>query len=367
MVPSAWLVVSRLPLTDSKKVDRRRVRAWLGRLEVTPPRACAPLEPGHGLAHQLSQHVGGLIAHGRHAVAASLADRDFDLVAAGMDSIQVMTLSKWLQHTYKAHLAVETLMRPGLTITALAGLVAACQAGQPPEPDHVDLLSRVDALCSRFTHDAPPRTLALGRVASVLLTGATGFLGIEILHQLLSTHAAHVIVHVRAASAHDGRQRIVDAATQAQWWCSSFHSRLEVWPGDLSSPQLGLDADSWARLVGHSQPRVDAVIHNGAAVQWNRSYRSLEAANTTSTVHLLQALAEREAPARFVYVSGGQMLSPAADDDERMAHAAAHATGYAQSKLVSELVVKRFAARSCANKHVQSDNHRHPDGHQPDE
>ncbi|PHH59783.1 hypothetical protein CDD81_2587 [Ophiocordyceps australis] len=351
MVPSAWLMVSSLALTDSKKVDRRRVRVWLSEAETLAGER-APLVSDNGLKQELSSRVGGIIANGNEKAAAALTGRDFDLVAAGIDSIQVMTLSRWIHERYAVKLTVDKLLCPGLTISGLAGLVSAHQLGQPPESDGVDIMQQVDALASLIKANAPPHSFPPGPVSSVFLTGATGFLGIEILHQLLATHNTHIIIHVRAASAQHGLERIVDAATQAKWWCSSYAARLEIWPGNLSAPRLGLDAAKWARLTGEAQPAVDAIIHNGAAVQWNRSYHSLCGANTLSTLQLLQALAGRGQPARFVHVSGGQLLSATADDDALLAHAAAHATGYAQSKLVSELLVKRFAASSSANQHL---------------
>lgn len=100
---------------------------------------------------------------------------------------------------------------------------------------------------------------------TVLVTGATGFLGSYIVHELLEGPTrSHVIAHVRAKDTAEGLARL-ETVTKAYglWspeWVSS--SRLEVVVGDISKPQLGVARDIWDHLTNE----VDLIIHNGAMV-----------------------------------------------------------------------------------------------------
>ena len=240
------------------------------------------------------------------------------------------------------------LTRPGLTIDELARVVAAFQDGQEPDKlqsQGLNILNEVYMLSKKFSRpksDILKHSITVQPISTVLLTGGTGFLGIEILHQLLCNHSIKVFVHVRATSVQHGRERIVAAARRANWWSASFDHRLEIWPGDLGRVKLALSDVQWDRLTGNAlaETPIDAVIHNGAAVRWNLGYKSLRASNTISTVQLLEAMAERRSCGRFVYVSGGQVLTAGVDDENLMAAQGVHLTGYAQTKVVSELLVK---------------------------
>ncbi|KJZ75318.1 hypothetical protein HIM_05244 [Hirsutella minnesotensis 3608] len=370
MMPAAWLVVNTLPLTDSKKVDRRKVRAWLAGLSVLQEPVLSGsvanadrIPPVNALAVELSQKVGEIIANGNTLKFSALNGRNFGLVAAGLDSIQVMTLSRWIRDQYGLKITANLLTRPSFTIQELARVVTALKNGHEQEKFQcrLDILDEVDVLSKRLSRPASimDEDSNISRtVSTVFLTGGTGFLGIEIMRQLLVEHAVKtVIVLVRAKNVQHGKARLTAAASRAGWWAPSFSDRIEIWPGDLSRTNLGLSDQHWRRLAGHSSSGepVDVIIHNGAEVRWNLAYDSLKASNTMSTLHLLETMIERRPGGRFLYVSGGQSLSTKAEDEEgeeAVAAQGAHRTGYAQSKMISELLVRRFARSERGRNHI---------------
>ncbi|RDA94597.1 hypothetical protein CP533_2465 [Ophiocordyceps camponoti-saundersi (nom. inval.)] len=360
MMPSRWLVVSSLPLTDSKKVDRRRVRNWLTELSVTiSDDPCPLISSENKLALELSCRVSALIARGNDRVREALEGRTFDLAAAGVDSIQITTLSKWIHDVYGLKLSVNTLTSPGLTIDKLAELMTALQNGpqsdkQPRTLKIRDEVTSLSKLCITPNSECLERFSTTEAMSTVLVTGGTGFLGIEIIRQLLCSYNIKVIVHVRAASVQHGRDRVVSAAKKAAWWSEAFHHRLEIWTGDLGHVKLGLRGEQWDRLMGNDSagPTIDVIIHNGATVKWNQAYESLRAQNTLSTVQLLEAMGNRKCPGRFVYVSGGQALTNEVDDEDQLIMKGVNSTGYAQTKIVSELLVKRFADSESGRRHT---------------
>ena len=191
---------------------------------------------------------------------------------------------------------------------------------------------------------------------TVFLTGATGFLGSYILHELLDGPTkARVIAHVRAEDAAVGLSRLESTMKAYGLWSPSWitASRLEVVIGDISKPQLGLSQDFWRRLLDE----VDIVMHNGAQVNWMLPYSHLQAANVLSTLECIRLCASGK-PKRLAFVSSTSTLDskyyvrlsqelgtavPETDDLEGSRNGLG--TGYGQSKWASEFLVREAGRR----------------------
>lgn len=193
----------------------------------------------------------------------------------------------------------------------------------------------------------------------VLLTGATGFLGSYIVHELLEGPAqARVIAHVRAKDPAEGLARLETVMKAYGLWSPAWtaSSRLEVVVGDISQPQLGLPQNTWDRLCNE----VDAVIHNGAQVNWMLPYSSLRPANVLSTLSCIQLCAVGKAK-KLAFVSSTSTLdndhyvqlsskagAAVIEADDLEGSRKGLATGYGQSKWASELLVREAGRRGLA-------------------
>lgn len=359
MVPNFWIIVEQIPLSVSAKVDRKAVSAWLLALDRDPLSAapinfgidkCRVISRNETEALAISTAVADLIARGNIHISAALRGRDFILLDVGLDSIQVISLSMFVQRTFGVKIDVGFLTHPDLSIQGVADCVKKVLAGGQETSIHppTDVMKEF-YMCQQLVEQSfkTPKTLR-----NVFVTGATGYLGTHILFKLLTQpDIGKVIVHVRAASVRHGMQRIVHSATLARWWSDSVLDRLEVWKGDLAQPRIGLTRLQWERLagMGPASERVDAIIHNGAAVIWNADFQTLKAANVHATVELLSATIESPSIMKFIYVSGGQHLNPLEDNEQEIADEVSSSTGYAQTKFVSELLVKRLSQRSTQN------------------
>ncbi|MGH2780941.1 MAG: SDR family oxidoreductase [Thermoleophilaceae bacterium] len=108
-----------------------------------------------------------------------------------------------------------------------------------------------------------------------LLTGATGFVGKEILDRLLQRgHRVHALV--RAESDDAAAERL------------PRHARLEAVAGDIERPRLGLAPDAAARLA----EQVTTVLHCAASVSFDLSLEESRRVNVDGTRHVVE-LAER--------------------------------------------------------------------------
>src|SRR5262249_5628243 len=116
---------------------------------------------------------------------------------------------------------------------------------------------------------------------TILITGATGFLGRELLRHLLAGHRADGFVAlVRAPDdlALERRRHALLANVPA-----SDAQRVRVVRGDMTEPRLGLEARSYERLAD----AVDQVIHCAASTRFDLSLADARRENVQSTAHVL--------------------------------------------------------------------------------
>jgi len=158
----------------------------------------------------------------------------------------------------------------------------------------------------------------------VLLTGATGFLGTQVARRLLHEMDLTVIALVRAENQAAAAHRLARA-----WWDwpelgSALTPplpgkgpgerweglRVEILPGDVSLPHLGLDEATYSRLAG----RITHIIHTAADLRVDAPLDELRKTNFQGTANMLELARlaqrghglERYAHVSTAYVAGGR-------------------------------------------------------------
>lgn len=144
--------------------------------------------------------------------------------------------------------------------SAVAEATKTIVAASEYEQDYVRLREKLRDSYPPLAPDFADRPL------TVFLTGATGFLGAFILHDLLTKQSAvkKVICLVRAPDAEQALLRLKEGASDRGVWNEEWtkEGTLEVVPGDLSQELYGLGEDTWVRI----SEEADVVLHNGALV-----------------------------------------------------------------------------------------------------
>jgi len=288
----------------------------------------------------------------------------------GGDSLGAVSLSQLLEDIFGVTVPVSLLLDPTGSANRLAryiGNTAARGDSSGPMPSfaavHGDASATIRAADLTLDAFLDGETLAAAadvrppaeRTRTVLLTGATGFLGRFLALEWMEALAASngkVICLVRAPDVETARSRIDEAIGSADLELAARFRRLgdaclECLPGDLAAPRLGLDEATFARL----RDEVDQIVHPGALVNHVLSYRNLFEPNVGGTAELLRlALTGRQK--RFDYVStfGVPQLHPGlihAPEDSDVRHAApelklseSYAAGYGASKWASEILLR---------------------------
>ena len=118
---------------------------------------------------------------------------------------------------------------------------------------------------------------------AVFLTGATGFVGVFILYELLkqgiTTHCL-----VRAHCIDKARQRLVSTLQEYGLWEPKFASLMKPIVGDIAQPLLGMTDQVFDNLAH----QVDAICHSGALVDWLRPLQDYVGPNIVSAHEILR-------------------------------------------------------------------------------
>ena len=125
------------------------------------------------------------------------------------------------------------------------------------------------------------------RPEAVFVTGATGFLGAFILHELLELGiAAHCLV--RAEDVDKGKQRLIAALDSYDLWNPNYAPLLNPIVGDIAQPLFGLTDVAFDYLAD----QVDSICHSGALIDWMRPLSDYIGPNVVS-MHEVLRLASR--------------------------------------------------------------------------
>ncbi|KAH8171057.1 AMP-binding enzyme domain-containing protein [Sarocladium implicatum] len=342
-IPAAIIIIPTLPVTPNGKLDRKAIAA----LPLPDDHVTALSSSENGTSPntaKLTIREGELrllwerVLPGVSAKSTRLGP-DSDFFLCGGNSILLMKLQAAIRESMGASVPTRVLYQASSLremtncIDEQKGLEE--EADGPAQEINWDEETKVpEALRQQLSKESKVKRVKKEREddIQVLLTGATTFLGGQILQSLIAT-AAISKVHCIAIPADD--QHLL-----------ARHEKIKSYVGSLLEPEsLGLSSDERTKL-GET---VDVIIHAGAHGHCLNTYSSLRVPNLHATQSLASLALSRRIPLLFMSTSRVVLLT--GDAAPKPASLAPHqpvtdgSDGYTVSKWASEVFLENLSSQ----------------------
>ena len=313
MVPSAALQINEIPLTINGKIDIHALP------DIEFESSTAYIEPITEQERIVCQAFSHLLLIEKVGI-------DDDFFKLGGNSIKAIQLTMMLQSNIEIDVAeIFNLRTPrkiaynkeithDLLISKLEQIKHECANQQIKGHEKLNLaMSRKKEQYLSQIANIPAVKYTTKPIQNVLLTGATGFLGCNLLNQLLTLTPYHIYLCIRAQDKTHAMERM---AHKYQFYFDMsledhFADRIVYIPCDLEKEQLGLADDEYNQL----SQNIDSIIHCAALTKHYGIEQVFYNANVTSTINLLK-LCELTHLKDFHYISTYSVMTGVANDNE---------------------------------------------------
>ncbi|MEU3895243.1 amino acid adenylation domain-containing protein [Streptomyces sp. NPDC045251] len=343
MIPAAFVHLPGMPMTDRGKIDLKALPAPDATAAPAPDDQRPDPRPDQG-AGLVERVVAGIWGQVLDVDRVGPHDNFFSL---GGDSLKAAQLLARLRESLGILITqIRPLIRLLLddaTLRGFAVAVASARAGLLTEDARpVDFAA--EAVLGLPVPRTPAEPASWQRPAHAFLTGATGFLGVYLLRELLTTTGATVHCLVRSADENSAMARIqANAVHYLQDDLEHYRAqgRIRAVRGDLTRPLLGLPEHEFDRLAAI----VDVIHHPGGLVNFLYPYAYMRAANVEGTREIVRlATRHRNAPVHYTStmatISGfGTAGIRQVDETTAADHADRLSVGYVESKWVAEALL----------------------------
>ncbi|KAK3385176.1 hypothetical protein B0H63DRAFT_432919 [Podospora didyma] len=347
MRPAVVVGVPQLPTNSSGKLDRRTVDSWPLPDSSEGTGQTRTLEETNGELSELETTLSSLWAEALpqgliQDVGRSAITSESDFFHLGGSSLALINLQALIKERLDLKVPMFQLFQTS-TLGALAAVLEQLTSSE--EEQNVDWENEIALPSDPLdlnTHGSKSPTQR-GPPTIVALTGSTGFIGREILRQLLD-NSQITKVYLLAV-----RKKPADIV--AAYPDIFGHDKVVILTGDLGLPRLGLSEAEAASVF----EVVNTIIHSGADVSFLKTYQSLRLVNVASTRELIRLAAPRHIPLHFVSSAAVARLAAASAGSDSFGSESAAAyyppppntniesDGYAVAKLVSEVLLERAA------------------------
>lgn len=329
-VPGHILLLEHWPMTTNGKVDRQQLEQQLATTDVGEDTDNSALFSP--LAQTIARQLSTLLQQ-------PVTRLDANFFELGGSSLQVAQFLAWLEQRHGLQLPLELFYQ----LASMQTLVDWMELYPDFNADALQALLPVTDLAADAQLEASiipitNKTTAI-QANGWLLTGATGFVGAHLCHQILQQHNGELFCLVRGRSTQQGLARLRQQLDALQLWQPEYEQRITVLCGDLAAPQLGLSKGCWQQL----SQKLCHIVHCGAQVNFSSNYGLMKAANVEAT-HSLLALAATIPGCSFDFISTMSVMAAlsqtpdSAESAEQLAldNWQALSGGYNQSKWVAE-------------------------------
>ena len=270
MVPNTYIQLDAFPLTVNGKIDSKKLPAPIIKSKNT---YVAPTTELEKTICKIWENLFGI----KHI---GIDDNFFDLGGDSLSAIrfQVEAINQNLNISY-----ADIFKFPSIRL-----LAQKANNSLPIEneiEENYDY-TKIDEILSYNNVDNIPKTVKLGYVGNILLTGSTGFLGAHILDNYLSnTDKGIVYCFVRRKNLGNPEERLQKTLEFyfGNKYSKMFGTRIKVITADITLDSFGLNASDYENL----SKKIDVIINSAALVKHYGDYEQFYSINVLGTQRLI--------------------------------------------------------------------------------
>ncbi|KAF5860739.1 hypothetical protein ETB97_001180 [Aspergillus alliaceus] len=344
MIPKDFVFSSEYPLTEHAKVDRKALEQQYREKRDQQKAATGDVTNSHGSdTESVVKHIWSSLLNKKE-----ISDDD-DFLALGGTSLQSAALIGKLKEIFGKVVPMQAVHENSRFRDLVSYLGEFTEGGNAP--DETDKWIE-DSKIADDLYTVPD--WQADNEGRVFVSGVTGFVGVNFLSRFLQMPTVKEIVCIaRPKNGMEPQDRVQATLEQYDLWDRSepHTHKLRVLTGDISSDLLGLPPDQFDWLANWAS----VVFHLAAKVNFCDPYQAHFDSNTLGTKNMID-LASSGRRKAFHFMSSIDVWGPTGlvlgtrkclEDEplERHVRALPFDVGYAQSKWISEVMVRRARDR----------------------
>lgn len=282
MMPHTFTLLSEMPLTSSGKINRK----GLPQVELKEVESNRQYIKPEG---EVEKRLAAIMEQVLDYTPVGRYDDFFELGGDSLRAIEFVSMA----HYEGIYFALQNVF----DYPTIQQLAVCIEKGNKPDISFGDLdYTAIDKILKKNRMEYVGEQQA-AEVGNILLTGATGYLGIHILADFLEHDKGTAYCIVRGESEEDSRKRFADLCGYYFGGRYKDSPRVKILCADLQEEHFGLSEQAYTQLLS----KVDMVIHGAASVKHYGSYKYFYETNVESVKRLIKFCFE--ADAKLVHVS----------------------------------------------------------------
>ena len=270
MIPSNYVILDSLPLTNNGKVDRKA----LSSIAFNRPNFGVPYKAPHT---EMEQNLVQIWQDILQVDTVGVHDDFFELGGNSLLSARATISMNEVLHTTLP----TSLLYKHTTIDKISNFINNQSA--EVYSDTLNLINEIQL--ERRISPTSEFVPTLYTQNSIFLTGATGFLGAFLIKEFLENKKdTDIYCLVRASSVTEGLRRIKKNMEKYNIWSDTYEIKIKPVAGHLDRPLFGLTREAFDQLA----KEIDVIYHNGAKVNYVHTYDLHKSANVTGTQTILE-------------------------------------------------------------------------------